>query len=197
MKKKKEKAEQEPQLIIAAGQQEEQPETEDVPERLRPVLEALEKRYGVRAEEFDGEKLAEMILEGLEKQTEDEEKILRHLESLLAEEEKLRETVPGFALLAALEDPRFLRLTAPHTGLSLEDAYYALNRVEISRAAAREGLEALSRSIRSGGDRPRELKDSHGAGFFSPDPRSMTKQERDALKKRIYDAAARNEKLFP
>ena len=196
MKKKREKAEQTAvlKLVEQAG---EQMWGGDVLENLRPVLDALEKRYGVRADSFDGDALAGMILEGLEKQAEDEEKILRHLERLLGEEEKLKESVPGFELLSALEDPRFLRLTAPHTGVSLADAYYALNWVEISKAAAREGLEALSRSIRSGGERPRELKDSRGAGCISQDPRSMTKRERDALKKRIYDAAARNEKLFP
>ena len=60
-----------------------------------------------------------------------------------------------------------------------------------------QSLEALSRSIRSGGERPRELSDMREAGSFARKPGSMSKAEREALKKRIYDARAKNEKVFP
>ena len=99
--------------------------------------------------------------------------------------------------MQALEEPEFLKLTAPHNGISLADAYYALHRDEIGKAAARESLLALSRSIRSGGERPRELSDSHPARSFSRHSADMSRAEREALKKRIYDAGALGEKIFP
>jgi len=145
---------------------------------------------------MDAEAVAGMIMQGMEKQAQDDEKILRHLQSLLRQEAELRETVPGFELMEALGDPAFLKLTAPHTGLCLADAYYALHRSEISKAAAKHGLEALSRSIRSGGERPRELSDLRAGKSFAANPGSMSKAEREALKKRIYDAAARREKIY-
>lgn len=164
---------------------------------MQPMLDALARYCGMQAETMDTEAVTRMLLEGLEKQAQNSEKILRHLQSLIEQEGALRKSVPGFELMQALSDPRFLRLTAPHTGLGLEDAYYALHRKEIGKAAARLGLEALSRSIRSGGERPRELSDMREAGSFARKPGSMSKAEREALKKRIYDARAKNEKVFP
>lgn len=163
---------------------------------LQPLLEAVAKYCGVQAETMDSEAAARMLLEGLERQGQDDEKIVQHLQSLIEQEAELREIVPGFELMQALCDPRFLRLTAPHAGLGLEDAYYALHRKEIGKAAARQSLEALSRSIRSGGERPKELSDHKAGRSFAQNPGSMTKAEREALKKRIYDAAARREKIY-
>jgi hypothetical protein len=77
------------------------------------------------------------------------EEIRLHLDGLLEQAEQLRSRAPDFDLLRALEDPAFLRLTAPHSGVSPEDAWYALHRAEISEAAARKSLQALSRSLRS------------------------------------------------
>ena len=163
---------------------------------LQPLLEALCIRYGGKPETIDAAAIAGMILEGMKKQAEDDGKILRHLDDLMEQADRLRETVPEFELLSALEDPSFLRLTAPHTGLCLADAYYALHRQEIGKAAAREGLEALSRSIRSGGARPRELSEGRTYAGFAADASSMSKAEREELKKRIYAAAAKGEKIY-
>lgn len=165
--------------------------------KLQPLLKAVAEHCGTEPESLDAETAAEMIMAGIKKQAEAGEKILRHLGALMAQEAELKKSVPEFELSSALEDPRFLRLTAPHTGLCLADAYFALHRQEIGRAAVKEGLEALSRSLRSGGERPRELSGGREAHSFSADPRSMTKAEREALKKRIYEAGARREKLYP
>lgn len=164
---------------------------------LQPLLEAVEMRYGKKSGSMDAGALARLMLEELDKQAEDDGKILRHLETLMEQAQKLREKVPEFELLSALENPDFLRLTAPHTGLCLADAYYALNRQEIASAAAKLGLEALSRGIRSGGERPRELSDARAGKGFAADTAGMSKAQREELKKRIYAAAARKEKIFP
>lgn len=167
--------------------------------RLRPLLHAVAARYGVSEEPecMDCEAIAELIMQGAEKSAEDIERACRHLDELMAEAEEFKADFPDFELDSALCDEKFLRLTAPHTGLSLSDAYYALHRDEIGRRAAEESLKKLSRSILSGAARPREFGAEHAASGFAADPRRMTKSEREALKKRIYDAGALGERIFP
>lgn len=156
---------------------------------LAPVLEALRERYG---EESDAGVLAGKIRgDGLWQGTQ----ISAHLEALLQEAELLRQTLPEFDLLRELEDPGFLRLTAPHSGVSLSDAYYARHRAEIGERAARQSLEAFSRSLQSGAARPRENHGGQRAARLETDARSMSREEREALKKRIREAGARGQKL--
>jgi len=159
--------------------------------RLAPVLDALKARYG---EDVEAETLAALILRGLEKEREDTDKACRHLLELMAQEGELQSLVPGFSLMEALEDERLLRLSAPHTGLSLRQAWELIHGEEIGRAAARESLEKISRSIRSGGARPRE---SGGSAVVSIAPAAMTKRQRAELKRRIYAAAANGGKIYP
>lgn len=167
--------------------------------RLGPLLHALAERYGVSEEPecMDCEALAELIMEGAQQAAGDIERACLHLDGLMAQAEEFRADFPDFELDSALGDEKFLRLTAPHTGLSLADAYYALHRDEIGRRAAEESLEKLSRSILSGAARPREFGAEQSAHGFGPDPRRMTKSEREALKKRIYDAGALGERIYP
>ena len=102
---------------------------------------------------------------------------------------------PDFELSKAMEDERFLRLTAPHTGLSLEDAYCALHYAEIRESEARKSLMAVSNSVRAGELRPRENTGRQSASRISDDPKTMTREQREALKKRIYEAKAQGRKL--
>ena len=164
-------------------------DAEDTLRNLEPVLAALRERYG---EESDSEALAGRIRgDGLWQGTQ----ISAHLETLLREAELLRQTLPEFDLLRELEDPGFLRLTAPHSGVSLSDAYYARHRAEIGERAARQSLEAFSRSLQSGAARPRESHGGQGAARLEKDPRAMSHVEREALKKRIREAGAQGRKL--
>ena len=109
--------------------------------------------------------------------------------------EALRESVPDFDLRRELEDPAFLRMTAPHSRIALADAYYARHRAECERETARRSLEAVSRSVRSLGARPRELRDEGDGAGLANDPRQMSRQEREALKQRILAAKAQGKKL--
>ena len=164
-------------------------EAEETLRSLAPVLEALRERYG---EEKDAGTLAGRIRgDGLWQGQE----IGAHLEALLQEAEALRQTLPEFDLLRELEDPGFLRLTAPHSGVSLADAYYARHRGEIGERAARQSLEAFSRSLQSGAARPRENHGGRSAGHPESDPRAMSRAEREALKRRIRQAGAQGRKL--
>lgn len=175
---------------------------QDAEEKLRkltPVLTALGETYNVDSsiESMDAEALAALITDAARQRQAETGDIMRHLEMLLGQAEELRGSFPGFDLMSELDDPAFLRLTAPHTGVSLSDAYYALHRDEIGRRAARSSLEALSRSLRTSGMRPKELMDTKAAAGFSNDPASMSKEEREALKKRIYEAKAQGIKISP
>ena len=100
---------------------------EETLQKMAPVLEALRERYGGEAD-FDAEGMAERIRGEARQQREE---IRGHLDALLEEAALLRETLPDFDLLRELEDPAFLRLTAPHSGVSLADAYYARHRGQI------------------------------------------------------------------
>ena len=117
------------------------------------------------------------------------------LDSLHSQGEALRRKLPDFQLERELENPDFLRLTAPHTGLSLEDAYYALHHRELMERISRESRLKAAMAVSSGMARPRELPGGQGASLSGSDPGKMTRQEREELKKRIYEARAQGRKL--
>lgn len=142
-------------------------------------------------------RLRALSLRAAEKSREDMERALSHLDALLEQAQELMQELPEFRLESALDDPAFLRLTAPHTGIALGDAYYALHREEIGRRAAAESLEKLSRSIISGAARPREVQGARSGEAYSADPSRMSRSEREQLKKRIYAAGVLGEKVYP
>ena len=165
-------------------------------EKLAPVLAALEESYGL-TEESDPEALAQLLRESAGLRRPNGEEIAAHLRALADQAAALQESVPGFDLLRELEDPDFLRLTAPHSGVALADAYYARHRAERERETARRSLEAVSRSLLSGGERPQELRETTAGARFSPNPAQMSRAEREALKKRIREATAQGRKIGP
>ena len=64
----------------------------------------------------------------------------------------------------------------------------------IVQQAAAKATEAVSASVAANRARPRE-NGSQAATLATNDPRNMTKEERAALRKRIYAAAYNGEKL--
>ena len=127
---------------------------------------------------------------------------VRHLRGLEQQAEALKTLFPGFDLRRELDDPVFARMTAPDVGIRVEDAYYAVHRQEIQSAAmqvtAQKTAQMLSDAVRSGSLRPREHGTvSQGASLTGFDYRSATPQQKAALKKRIREATARGEKLYP
>ena len=122
--------------------------------------------------------------------------IRAHFDALCAQEAALRADFPDFRLSAALQDPAFLRLTAPGLGIEPRQAWLALHPEALIRRAAEGTAAALARSLASGARRPREGGGSGGAAL-SLDPRRMPPADREALKRRIHDAAALGEKIYP
>lgn len=137
-----------------------------------------------------------------EQRTLQEQKFQEHIQKLEQQGEALKKVFPSFDLRTELKNPTFARMTAPGVGLSVEDAYYAVHRNEIQvasmQAAAQKTAQKISNAIQSGSRRPDE------AGISSQAPsvttfnyRNASTEQRNALKKRIRDAAARGEKLYP
>ncbi len=167
--------------------------------RLAPVLEAIGRRYGTGEDLLlcDLEELAQTILSGESRMERERRRagIQEHLAALLEQERGMRELYPGFDLQREMEDRQFIRLTAPETGLTLEQAYCALHHRQLDEETARRSLKAATDTVKAGRMRPRELTGGQAASTQKSDPRSMSRAQREELKKRIYDAKAQGKKL--
>ena len=131
-----------------------------------------------------------------------EQKIQQHFVKLEQQSEAMKKVFPNFDLRKELANPVFARMTSPNVGISVEDAYYAVHRNEIQTAsmqvAAQKTAEKISNAIQSGSRRPDEAGASSQAPSVNTfDYRNASRDQREALKKRIRDAAARGEKLYP
>jgi hypothetical protein len=130
-----------------------------------------------------------------------EQKIQEHIEKLEQQGENLKKVFPSFDLRAELKNPTFARLTAPGVGLSVEDAYYAVHRNEIQaasmQAVAQMTAQKISNAIQSGSRRPDEAGISSQAPSVTTFDYHKSKEQREALKKRILEAKARGEKVYP
>ena len=137
-----------------------------------------------------------------EQRTLEDQKLRNHYASLERQGEEMKKVFPNFDLQKELQNPRFLRMTSPSGGISVEDAYYAIHRNEIQTAAmqvtAQKTAQKISNAIQSGSRRPDESGTSSQAPSVTTfDYRAANRDQREALKKRIRDAAARGEKLYP
>ena len=137
-----------------------------------------------------------------EQRTLQEQAIQQHFVKLQQQGEALKKVFPNFDLRTELQNPAFARMTSPNVGISVEDAYYAVHRNEIQTAAmqvtAQKTAEKISNAIQSGSRRPDESGASSQAPSVSTfDYRNASREQREALKQRIRDAAARGEKLYP
>ena len=102
-----------------------------------------------------------------------------------------RDSRRAAAPLRAAEDAVVLDTT----GLSLEEAYYAAHHRELGQRLAQASLESAVQAVSAGRARPRELRGGQSASIGGNDPRQMTREQREELKKRIYQARAQGKKL--
>ena len=167
-------------------------------EALAPALRLLARQHGMDPEKPDYGALARAVTEGADLRP----RLQQHFRSLVAQEKALAQKFPGFRLEREMQDPTFARLTAPGTGVSLEDAYYTVHRREIQDAAlrvtAQRTAQRISNALRSGGGRPEENgTTAAGPSVSGFDYRSASREQREALKSRIRLAGARGEKIYP
>ena len=170
--------------------------------KLTEAMEAIGRSLGMdmqQGQEINLEELAEKLQRSSREQLKGEygraARAKAQLDSLKQQAETMKQNFPDFDLARELENREFLKLTAPHTGLSLEEAYYALHYRELAEGLTKAASLSAARSVGSGAARPRELKGGQAALSSSGDPRRMSRQEREELKKRIYQASALGKKL--
>ena len=132
----------------------------------------------------------------------EEQKLRNHFMKMEQQGEALKKVFPKFDLRTEMQNPVFARLTHPSVGLSVEDAYHAVHRKEIdvarSQVIAQRTTEQISNAIQAGARRPDENGTSSQAPSVTTfDYSKASKVQRDALKREIYAAKARGEKLYP
>lgn len=137
-----------------------------------------------------------------EARTIEQQRIEAHLNSLKQQGDAMKAVFPNFDLVTELRNPAFARMTSPNVGISVEDAYYAVHRKEIQTAAmqatAQQTAARMANSIRSGQARPVENGTSAQApSITSFDYAHASREQREALKRRIRESAAKGQKLYP
>ena len=141
---------------------------------------------------------AEEAVEAAEVQQPDFSRYEAHIADLQLQEQAMIQQFPEFSLARELQNPVFLQLTAPGTGISLEDAYYALHRKELQQSAAREVKEQVVSAIQAGARRPQEAgASSQGPSLLSFRYDAATKEQREAFKKELRRAWGRGETVYP
>ncbi|MBP3654818.1 MAG: hypothetical protein J6J04_05245 [Oscillospiraceae bacterium] len=126
----------------------------------------------------------------------------RHMEVLNIQGNAMKDKHPDFDLRREMQDPRFVRLTAPGSGVSVEDAHFLLHRQELmdqaAQSAAKEAAQRYADSVQAGQRRPVENGIAGQAATVTTfDYKNASRQQRAEFKKKIYDAAARGEKIYP
>ena len=132
----------------------------------------------------------------------EEQKIRNHFVKLEQQAEEMKKMFPNFDLRTELQNPKFAQMVGPNSLMSMEDAYYAVHRKEIdaarSQVIAQQTTQKLSNAIQAGSRRPNENGTSgQAASVTTFDYSKASKEQREALKREIYAAKARGEKLYP
>lgn len=140
------------------------------------------------------------MLEQQQKQAEEKAKraafLQEHFNHVQEQANTLRQKFPDFDLNAELQNPEFVRRTAPGA-MSVEDAYFSLHHNEImqrqAESIARRAKEKASAAVQSGSARPRE---NGGAAMATvstaPNPKSMGREaykqyiQRKYSRKNVY-----------
>ena len=138
----------------------------------------------------------------LKQQTLEQQKVQQHFIKLQQQGEELKKVFPNFDLQKELQNPAFVRMTAPNVGISVEDAYYAVHRNEIMAAGmqvtAQKTAQKISNSIQAGARRPNEAGTTGQAPSVTTfDYRNASPEQRKAFKDHIRSEAAQGRKVYP
>lgn len=116
--------------------------------------------------------------------------IEQHLQGMLRQGEEVKKLYPGFDLQVELQNPAFVRLTAPGVGVDVRTAYEVVHRDEMRGAemqfAAQKSAQRIAASVQANGRRPAE-NGAHGgaAATNKSDPRSLSKEDRAEIRRRV------------
>ena len=157
--------------------------------------------YESKALEMGVSEQTAMEMDQRERQ-EQQRQFAAHISRLEEQAEAMKQVYPDFDLRKEMENPVFLRMTSPGVNVPVETAYYAIHKDEIQRAAmqvsARKTAQMMANAVASGSVRPNEGTMNQATAPAAPrDYRSYTKEEREALKKRILASQFSGEKIYP
>ncbi len=180
--------------------------------KLAEMIQGDTSRYGDRANELgiapeevrkmDMGEIAQARRSREEAADSQDQALQIHYAGIRRQAETFAQKCPGFDLDKELENPAFVKLTAPGVAFSVEDAYNFVHREEIAQAAMRAATEDarknMANAIRSGTMRPAENGSNSAAPSVTTiDWRTASPQQRQAMRDRIRLAEARGEKLYP
>ena len=161
----------------------------------REFEEAVDRRvrYELRRLRADEAREADVNarMKGEQASLQREEALRQHFARLTRQAEELKRTFPGFDLMQELRNPAFVRMTAPGTGVSVKDAFYAVHGEDIQRDsmeyAAIQAGRRIAASVQAGASRPLE----NGVQAAAPvaigiDIRGMDKKQREEYRRRIH-----------
>ncbi len=121
----------------------------------------------------------------------------QHFAKLQQQAAELKQLYPGFDLEAELQDPRFLKMTAPGMDIDVRTAYEAVHRDELRGAemqyATQRTANRISAAVQAGQRRPSENSVTRGSVAVNTtnDPSRMTKEYRQQL----IERARRGERI--
>lgn len=139
-----------------------------------------------------------------EQETIQDKRLREHAERVIRESEELKKVIPGFDLMAERQNNEVFRrmVDNPDNPVPLDVAYRAVHHNELVNTAVQEAIKQTSQkmanSVQSGKNRPDEAGTTRQAPSVATfDYSKASKAEREALKARIREAAARGEKIYP
>lgn len=118
---------------------------------------------------------------------EEQRQLAEHWQHLQEQVPAMQQKFPNFDLNAELENERFLRMTSPSGGMSLEEAYFAVHRQEILQSMQNQARQQAANAIQANRNRPNEggAKGGSVAQGVQMDWHHATKEQREQLKARI------------
>ena len=133
-----------------------------------------------------------------QERTLEQQKVDDRFNQIYQQSEEMKKVFPNFELKTELQNPVFARMMAPDMPFTVEQAYYAVHYKDLQKAAmqvtAQVTAKKISNDIQAGNRRPNENGTSGQAPSVTTfDYRSMSPQQREALKKRIRSG----EKIYP
>jgi hypothetical protein len=116
--------------------------------------------------------------------------IEQHLQGMIRQGEEVKKLYPGFDLQAELQNPAFVRLTAPGVGVDVRTAYEVVHRDEMRGAemqfAAQKSAQRIAASVQANGRRPAENGAQGGAAAMNKsDPTKLSKEDRAEIRRRV------------
>lgn len=131
-------------------------------------------------------------------------RLRQHAERVIREAEDLKRIIPGFDLMVERANNEVFRrmVDNPDNPVPLETVYKAVHHEEMVQAAVQQAIKQTSQkvanSIQTASRRPEEAGANRQASSVTTfDYSHASKAEREALKARIREAAARGERIYP